>query len=167
MASFASRSAEMLTLLSSSTYGWQAFNSAKWVHRMHRGTFTICFLNTFHSSISHVYPKKRIQTNFEALSCNLKWQQQTSNIVNVCLQCTHRGCLHFQMISWRTWFRKVIGITMLNVMKSAVSIIHPTYINNVSLQSNNQLQTLDVLLILTIFHPPAFLYPHWRMRSSK
>jgi hypothetical protein len=65
-ASFASRSAEMLTLLSSSTYGWQELNSANWVliynlHRVHTGTFIIYFLKTFHSSISHAHPKKRFQ----------------------------------------------------------------------------------------------------------
>lgn len=56
---------------------------------------------------------------------------------------------------------------MLNTVNSAVSIIHLTYINNVSLHSNNHLQILDVLLILTLFHPPDFLFPQWCMHSSK
>lgn len=71
------------------------------------------------------------------------------------------------MISWRTWFRKVIRIIMLNTVNSAVSIIHLTYINNISLHSNNHLQILDVLSILTLFHPPDFLFPQWCMHSSK
>jgi len=105
-------------------------------------------LNIMNSAASIIHP---IYIN------NVSLRITMLNIINSAVSIIHP--IYINNVSLR--------IIMLNIMNSAVSIIHLTYINNLSLHSNNQQQTVHVLLLLTIFHPQAFLYPHWRMRSSK